>query len=218
MKLSKKAFGLTLVALFASVAALADETKQARSNDYAISYTLTDSGRLYRTMPNGNQCDITTNVSDFKVSQHPKDAAVIYFKKEGNLYYLKNLSWKQASKPCPGAEKAVLMSDVKKYNVISNTNTDLVNTALSYGGRFAAWPNSGSPVSFDGISAYSLNNCYGKKDRSFNTYMVFLLTNGGKIVKVRGNASGYGSIEYKVDDSKYWQSPEQFIRQNNVCN
>ena len=63
---------ITVFSLLASGFAFADTTKNARKNDVADSYILADSGDLFR-MVKGNKCQITNNVSSFKVSQHPND-------------------------------------------------------------------------------------------------------------------------------------------------
>lgn len=220
----KKSLSLFIVlAAFAQIAS-ADQTKKARANDLVDSYTLTNDGRLFRTMSSGAKCDVTTGVEDFKISQHPNDAAMIYYIKDRALYYLKNIKGAERGKSCPSANKQKLISDVKRqdgkfqYHVVSNTNTDLVNTALSSSGKFYAWPNSGSPVTFSGVESYKLNACYGAQGKSFNTYMVFLRKNNGSIAKVKGNANNKGLIEVKTDDSQFYGSVSEFTSRNNVCN
>lgn len=202
------------VALFALVtlvssAAFGATEKNARQGDVASKYVL-DDGRLYRVV-NGNNCDITTGVEDFKVSQHPNDKAMIYFKKAGDLYALLNTAAPSAG-TCPKATKSVLLKGVKKYNVVSSTDTTLVNTALSTSGAFRAGKNSGPAYRQTAISDYALNTCYNQQGKSFSTYVAFLLKDNGEVVRVKGKTPE----DSKVVAGRY-TSLNQFKTDEKVC-
>ncbi len=61
--------------------------REARRNDTADRYMLDDDGTFFRWIK-GIACTITYGVEDFKVSKHPNDAAVVYYKKGGDLYMI----------------------------------------------------------------------------------------------------------------------------------
>lgn len=199
--------------------------KKARSNDLVDRYQLNQDGTLDRVMDNGRRCTVTTNVVDFKISEHPSDAAMIYFvKTDGTLYYLKNADARRDGN-CPAANTAALLSDLKKegskyrYNVVSNTNTTIVNVALTKGwflsaGTFLAWPNTGSPVVREtDITDYSMNECYGADGKSYKTYVAFIMNSLGQVKKIKGE---------KPEDSKWdldhrYDSIQDFKKSNHVC-
>ena len=83
--------------------------KQARSNDIASSYELEHDGDLFRIMKDKKKtrCQITTNVSEIKISQHPKDVGMLYFKKNGNLYILRDQDTERG-KTCPATDKSIM--------------------------------------------------------------------------------------------------------------
>lgn len=129
---------IALLVAFTGISAFAkdDIVKRARNNDVASEYILKANGDLFRIV-SGNKCQVTNGVEDMKISAHPNDTAMMYFIKEGDLYILKNA---ETHGQCPKADKKVLMPNVArsgsnyKYNVVSNTNTRVVNVALdSYG-------------------------------------------------------------------------------------
>lgn len=189
------------------------DCKDARSNDVASNYALDKNGGLYRFV-NGNKCQITSNVADMKISMHPQDKAMMYFSKESNLYVLNNPTGEELRKQCPKAKTSIIMSNVSKYNIVSNTNTVIVNVALSTSGKFVAWENSDIVFKADGIAEYSMNSCFGAKDKKFTTYVAFLRTAiGGIIIKVKGK----NPAASKADDSKYYYDITKFKSENNVC-
>ena len=203
---------LMLATLMLSAATFAQEVKMARESDLATKYTLKANGDLFRTI-RGNECQVTNNVESLKISQHPNDAAVAYFQKDGDLYALHNADY---SYPCPKTSKKMIMSKVDKYTVVSNTKTVIVNMALSKYGNFVAWDNARPVVSSESVDSYVNNTCYGSEGKSFNTYVAFARTYSGKILKIRGGLNGE-SVEVKTDNNYYYDIAS-FKNKNNVCN
>ncbi len=205
------AAALALVLGAASVSQAKEIVKNARENDVATKYVLTDDSTLYRVI-NGKRCDITTDVQSFKVSQHPNDLAMIYFKKGGDLYVLGGRT-PFINNHCPKAETRKLMENVKKYSVTSNTRTTIVNVALSYEGKFVAWDNSKPVFNVVGADDYEMNQNFGAEGKPFSSYVAFVhSTRGGNIMKVKGinvDAS-------KWDSSRYYSSIDQFKRDNGL--
>ena len=172
---------MTAVSLFASQGAYA-KTKQARPNDVADSYVLT-SGNLFR-MVKGNKCQITNNVKDFKVSQHPNDLAMIYFEKGGDLYMLRNAA--DLSGNCPKAEKKVLVKSIKKYSVIPSTKSIIVNITLSNSGLLQAWDNNKVISTQSNVAEYKVNNTFGKAGDVDADTIAFIRDNQQNAYKING--------------------------------
>lgn len=89
--------------------------KEARKNDIADRYMLGKNGTLYRRI-NKATCAITEDVQDFKISIHPKDLAVVYYKKNGHLYMINLDKEYRPSRQCPSAagNTKLLMKDISK--------------------------------------------------------------------------------------------------------
>lgn len=181
---------LVLLVAIASVNAFAgDIVKKARKNDVASEYILKDNGDLFRTV-GGNKCQVTSGVVDMKISAHPNDTAMMYFIKDGNLYILKNA---ENYGQCPKADKKVLMANIAhsgsnyKYNVVSNTNTLVVNVALDSSGKLVGWGNRDTAFTAYNIEDYSMNNNYNAKGKPYSRYVLFALTSGSCILKVDGD-------------------------------
>ncbi|MBS1958437.1 MAG: hypothetical protein JST80_03105 [Bdellovibrionales bacterium] len=188
-----------------------------RSNETVAQYLLTKSGNLYAMMKKGAFCQLTSNVDTFKVSQHANDAAMIYFTKSDDLYVL-NKQDGSTDNDCPKAKKHVIMNDVKEYKMATNTNTTIVNAALTKSGKLVAWDNT-KPVYTDyGVTDFQMNNCYGVKGKSFNSYVLFTTDYAGFITKVKGKKSGnfYDFIADKATKGRY-DSIESFKSKENVC-
>jgi hypothetical protein len=209
--LTKSLFSAALALTLSSApAAFAKDTiKQARDNDIATQYGLTVDNTLYRIV-GGKRCDITTDVQSFKVSQHPKDAAMLYYKKGSDLYVIGRSA---PSRQCPKANSKLLMQDVKKYNVVSNTNTTIVNVALSYSGKFVAWDNSNPVLTVAGADDYEMNQNYGVQGKPFSSYVAFVHSAyGGNIMKVKGQSPEAS----KWDSSRYYGTIEDFKHVNKL--
>lgn len=181
-------------------------------------FVLTHSGDFYAYYADINQnCQITNGVKDFKASQHPNDAAAAYYITYDNtLYYAKPT---RSGRNCPSKNVGRLAYNVKSWPVVSNTNTTIVNIALTQGGQLTAWPNSGSPVYTDsGVEEVSMNDCYGVQGKSFNSYVMFTLDRAGNVTKVKGQDGRYFRDD-KTDNNNYrgFRSISEFKAKNNVC-
>lgn len=189
------------------------EPKKARDNDLVDSYELLDNSKLVRRIGNLS-CDVTSGVTSFKVSQHPNDAAMIYFMKDGDLHYLKNPAGAVRKKgECPKAEKALLLANVKDYTVVPTQKTEIVNMALTHEGRLVAWPNTGRPlVDVNGIKELKMNPCNDQAGFSFKKYVAFAESRDGRILKIEGD---------KPSDSAFtpesFDSIGDFKEKQNVC-
>lgn len=203
-------FSLLFTATFATLPANAeDDVKRARANDIVDEYILEDSSKLVRRIGK-LKCDVTTKVVDFKISMHPKDDAMMYFIKEGDLYELHNTG---AATPgqCPKAEVVLAMKNVAKidgkykYNVVSSTNTKIVNMALDKEGNLKAWDNEKLVLTQNGVADYKMNICNDQPGAAFSRYVAFAEDAYGRILKVDGD---------KPEESKF--SPESYLYSGNA--
>lgn len=229
-----KALNLILLALIAAPA-MADESANCnaraprgqdwkvckntvRSNETVEQYLLTRNGDLYATLKRGGAlCQITAGVDDFKISQHPNDAAVVYFTKNNDLYVL-NKQKVGYDGECPKTSKKVIMENVKEYKVATNTKTTIVNAALSQNGKLVAWDNVKAVYTDYGVSDFEMNNCYGVKGKSFNSFVLFSMDYAGFVTKVKGKSSGdyFEYISDKTTKGRY-SNLSSFKSRENVC-
>lgn len=198
-----------------------DIVKNARKNDVATQYILDSSGNFFRIV-NGNKCQITNRVEDFKVSSHPNDAAMVYFIKNSDLYVLHNA---ERTGQCPKASTKVITSNVAhtynsrsnqntnyRYNVVSNTKTAVVNVALDSYGTLEVWGNNSRLAIAQGIQDYSMYNYYNVKGKPFNSYVLFALRSNKCILKVDGD-----NVNQSKDDcSRKWSSIKEFKDANSL--
>lgn len=203
---------ITSLLALSTVSAFAETVKNARANDVASKYILADSGTFSRVIrASGLKCDITTNVADFKVSGHKNDVAMVYFKRKGDLFILRNISGDKDR--CPKADKKVLVAGIRKYTVVSNASeeTKIVNLTLDNAGNFRAWDNNRAVVNVAGIKDFVNNECFGKQGASFSSYTAFGIKYDGRVVKVKGRSAN------AVVDNVYYTSLSEFKASNNVC-
>ncbi len=169
-------------------------------------YVLMSNGDLFRYLADRNQlkCQITTLVQDFKVSMHKDDAALIYFiRREANIdnLYVLNQDANPAPTGCPKTTSTKIMNNIRivggkfKYTVVSNASativTDIVNMSLSNNNsgsvdQLRAWGNVSSVYSQTGIKDYLMNECWGVKDRTFNNYVAYAITNTNRVWLIPG--------------------------------
>jgi hypothetical protein len=194
-----------------------DVTKQARSNDVASEYLLKDNGDLFRVI-RGRKCQVTTNVVDFKVSQHPNDVAMIYYVRDENTPNLYVLHETDRFGDCPKTSKKLILADLMKksgdykFSVVSNTNTTIVNVALSRRGDFIAWDNTNSVLSAENVEDYTMHQKFGVSGAPFSSYVLFAINHRGQVLKVKGNAPR-GS---KWDTSETFNSLKEFKQKYNI--
>ena len=219
-----RSIAFMLVLAVFSTSAMADKTRNARSGDVASQYTLETDGDFFRTV-NGNKCQITNKVEDFKISMHPSDKAVVYFIREEsnssssyetyNLYVLHNAS---RTGQCPKASKKKIVSDVAyvdgkfKYNVVSNTNTTIVNVALNANGQFTAWDNNQVVLTQNNVEDYTLHNKFGVSGAPFSSYVVFAINDDGYVLKVKGKTPSSS----KWDRGTQYSDLADFKRSNRI--
>ena len=190
------------------------DCKAARPNASVDQYLLTTDGDLYAYINKIDRlCQVTEGVSDFKTSRHPKDAAVIYYARGGDLYVANEVKVKGQ---CPSMTKKMIMANVKKYNVVSTNNTTIVNTALSTSGRFNAWDNTKVVYSDILVEDYLLNTNYKVKGKSFNTFVAFTLGYDHYITKVKGSASDESSYIKSTETNRSYKSIQEFKKSTNL--
>lgn len=209
--IAKSLFAAALVlSIGVTSAAQAKETvKKARANDVATQYILTDDATLYRIVK-GKRCAVTTDVESFKVSEHPNDLAMIYFKKNGDLYVLGRSF---PSRDCPKAPTRLIMENVKKYSVTSNTKTTIVNVALSREGKFVAWDIFSPVLTLTGADDYQMNQNFGAEGKAFSSYVTFVHNErGGSVMKVKG----INPASSKWDSTRYYTSIRDFKESNGL--
>jgi hypothetical protein len=204
MALSQLDLPSFILALVLAVPATANAAspKEARSNDVAASYILEDNGDLFRIMrANGAKCQITNDVTSFKISQHPTDRAMIYLERRGDLMILgKDIAVRGSN--CPKATTKVLMRAVAKYSVVSSVDTTIVSAGLGKNGTFKAWNDRALALWNPNVREYSHNGNFGQPDRPFSSYVIFARGADGDILKVKGkepasskwDAGDYASI------------------------
>jgi hypothetical protein len=217
MKMNLLVLATLVVTSVIASAFAADETKEARKSDVAFkSYTLKKNGDLFRETVAGTDCQVTSNVTDFKISQHPSDAAVAYYLQAGNLVALHTVKTnsdvrKLVKGDCPKKDAKVIMANVEKYTVVSNTDTTIVNMAVTKYGEFTAWENVSPVLTLKNIATYVNNECFGTK-KSFTSYVAFAINTNGFVYKIKGDKPQDSKVTAKT-----YSSLKQFKDAENVC-
>lgn len=193
------------------------DCKEARKNDIADRYMLDANKNLYRRI-NGLDCVVTNNVQDFKISQHPNDVAVIYFKKNGDLYLVNKDREYRPSGQCPSAKgnTKVLMQNVAKYTVTSNINTTIVNSAVDHNGYFVAWDDQKVIYKDNGVEEFTMNSCFGSQGKSFSSYVLFT-RHHREITKVKVSEAGKYIKDNSAAAPESYDSIKAFTAKNKVC-
>ncbi|MCO5144408.1 MAG: hypothetical protein M9962_15120 [Oligoflexia bacterium] len=192
------------------------ECKNARRNDLVAQYALKSNGDFFRIMENGTPCQITNGVDSFKISQHPNDAAMVYFERNNDLYVLHNVG--ANGNNCPKADKKVIMGSVKKYTVTSNTESSIVNVALDTSGRLAAWDNNKVVYEDSMVVDYSMNQCFGASGKSFSSVVFFSIDPHGNVSKIRPSKDAWGVFGKVSDAPDRASSITDWKENNRVCN
>ncbi len=191
--------------------------REARRNDVADRYMLGNDGTLFRRI-NGAVCAVTSGVEDFKISQHPNDVAVVYFKKTNHLFLLNMDRERRPNGQCPSSSGNIrkLMDNVKKYTVTSNQNTTIVNAALDESGNFRAWDNTRVVYSDRGVEEFQMNQCFGTANKSFSSYVLFTRDISDNITKVRVRNGIFARDESQVVRERYGRI-NAFVESQRVC-
>ena len=227
--LASALFLLTLVSIMPS-GAFADGAKKPRYNDTSAQRYILSHGILSREI-NGLNCVISNSVSDFKVSTHPLDSALVYFERinafgRPDLYEFhgnspKELAISARTRNCPSANTEVAMRDMAKYTVVSNpvprnkgellvfSQANIVNMALDYQGNLKAWGTTGNAPVFAlaDILDYRMNLNYGHKGAQYSSYVAFAISKSGYVVKI----DGIHPEKSKLDISRRHQNIDQFL-------
>src|SRR5687767_14132592 len=101
----------SLLALASGVASAKGTTKTARKGDVASKYTLHENGGLFRQIGK-NTCQVSTDVYDFKIAQHPDDPTAVYVIKKGGLFALVPSPVDRGATNCPPARLDSLVPGV----------------------------------------------------------------------------------------------------------
>lgn len=190
--------------------------KEARRNDLANQYMLDDAGNFYRYFSDGKQlCQITNDVKDFKISQHPNDAAVAYYESKNSLWVINNQDTTRNGN-CPKVAKKVIMQNVKEWKVMSNTNTTIVNAAVDESGNFNAWDNIRVVYSQKNVIDFQMNSCFNVSGKSFSSYALFTLDSYGDVNKIKVNGTYYVSDASKIQRGN-WRSLTDWKNDQHVC-
>ena len=192
------------------------ECLNARANTAVDQYMLDNAGDLYSYIGRINRiCQVTSRVKNMKVSMHPNDAAVLYFEKDGNLFDANEV--RIASQQCPQMKTKELMAGVEKYSVVGNSNTTVVNMALSKSGEFIAWDNNQAIYKDIGVKDYLVNSSnYGVPRAPFTTFVAFTLGYDSKITKIKGHAAQGGMLVKSSDDPGYYVSIQEFKAKHGI--
>lgn len=192
-----------------------DVVKNARSGDVASQYVLRANGGLYRQVGK-NLCQVTSDVDDFKVAQHPDDPTAIYVVKQGALFAL-TVAQGDREAECPKAQLDSLVSTLDRtggkwaYRVVDRKDTPLSLVAQDTSGRVTAWDQRGVAVYVEGAVAFKINECFGSK-KSFSSYVAFVLDGDGRVSKLGGK----DPRKSKADPARY-RSMDAFLAKNRVC-
>ncbi len=187
------------------------ERKVNRVSTDVKAYRLCD-GTLSQKFGANTWCTVTTRVQSFKVSGHPNDAAIAYYKRDGDLFVAHKQKWNGYS--CPSTSKNEILPNVTKYTVVSSTKMEnlVVNMALSSNGNFRAWDNTRVVISLSGIKKYVNNECFGVEGASYSTYVAFAITYAGKVYKVKGKSSSSVLTDESYADLTAFKNKEKVCK------
>jgi hypothetical protein len=170
-------------------------------------------GGLWRVTEEGKQpCQMTANVSEIKMAQHPRDVAMVYYVQNGDLKYGRD------SSRCNSANRITLVRDVKEYNTVGSVHSTIVNVSLSESGEFTAWGVDRPLYRKSSIRDYSMNKNYPQKGKPFSSNVVFLESTRTNVVKVKGGRVKENGSREAVSDSidPQHRSLVNFLRANNL--
>ncbi len=183
--------------------------KTARHGDVASRYLLREDGHLFREIV-GTPCEVTTEVSDFKIADNPSDPTAVYLVRKGALYALATPTPDQAGS-CPKAELTQLVPAIDSYAVVNRKDTPISLVARDVAGTVTAWDAAGPAVSVEGTTEMRLNPCFGTK-KSFGSYVAFAIDGHGVVSKIGGKDPRHSKA-----DPKRYPSLDAFVAKNKVC-
>ena len=200
---------VAVVLMVPALAGAAKVTRKARPGDAASEYTLTERGDLFRQVGK-LRCQITSGVTEFKVAQHPADAAAIYFVKNGDLKIL--LPPVGAPGHCPKAETVTVASRIARFTLIGDARSPAFVMTLDADGQFQAVGADGAVASVPAARDFAMNACHGQPDKKFSSYSAFVLDRDGLVTRLKGREAAE-----KTDFSRAYASLDDFRTSNQVC-
>ena len=183
--------------------------KTARRGDLASRYLLREDGHLFREIA-GTPCEITTDVSEFKIAENPSDPTAVYLVKKGALYALTTPTPDQAA-GCPKAPLTQLVPALDSYVVVNRKDTPISLVARDAAGQVTAWDAKGPAMWVEGTTEMRLNDCFGTK-KSFGSYVAFAIDANGVVSKIGGKDPRHSKA-----DPKHYRSLDAFLANNRVC-
>ena len=193
-----------------------DVVKQARKGDVASQYVLRPNGALYRQI-GAQLCQVTSDVDDFKIAQHPNDPTAVYLVRKGALEALTVQGDADRAAACPKAQLQTLIPALDRaggawvYKVVDRKDTPLSLVAQDTNGRVTAWDDRGVAVSVEGAVEVEMNPCFGTK-KAFGSFVAFVRDRAGLVSKIGGK----DPRKSKADPARYG-SLDAFKAKNNVC-
>lgn len=209
---------LALTTSFATAKNTADGivSKTARKGDVASTYTLRPDGSLFRQIGK-HTCQVSTEVYDFKVAQHPDDATAVYVVKKGGLFALVPSPADRAARSCPSAKLDPLVSGVERvrdqwmYKVVDRKDTPISLVAQDTDGKVTAWDAKGVAVTVTGAKDMKMNSCFGST-KSFSSFVAFVIDKDGKVAKIGGK-----DPRTSKHDPQRYENLDAFMAVNKVC-
>lgn len=185
------------------------QVKTARHGDLASRYLLREDGHLFREI-GGTPCEVTTEVSGFKIADNPSDPTAVYLVRKGALYALATPKPDQTN-ACPKAELTQLVAAIDSYTVVNRKDTPISLVARDAAGKVTAWDAKGPAVWVEGTTEMRLNTCFGTK-KSFGSYVAFAIDASGVVSKIGGKDPRHSKADPKV-----YSSLDAFLAKNKVC-
>jgi hypothetical protein len=186
--------------------------KPARAGDRATEYELRADGGLYRKI-SGHTCQVASDVEDFEIAAHPRDAAVAYFVRGGGLYGL------PPARPwaaCPRAVAALVIPRLGElgFRLVSSAKSRVLGFAVDDAATLHILAGPGADaVVIPEVADLALNPCFGQKRKAFASYVAFALGKSGYVVKIDGSDPSAS----KPDGTRPYRSLREFTRLNRVC-
>jgi len=212
--------------------------KEVKKDRFGNVFRLDTEGNLYRFFGDTLKCQVTNKVVDIKMNMHVADEAVAYLvRAEGTatatnnvLYAVMDSSPAFGTNQCPKSERIKsleglatpvgdnfkIVSNLKDWELGTTVSMMAINTTgdlVGWRGRNAVFVNNPT-VKFEDIT---MNTCYGTKDKSFSSYVSFLLektnTQAKRVLKVKGR----NTVAESKWDTRTFKSIAEFKTYYKVC-
>ena len=205
-----------------------------KKDRFGNTYRLEANGDLFRNFGNTLKCQVTNKVLSYKMSYHSADEAVAYYVRDegaanGVLYALMDAPT-YGSSQCPKSTKIKVLSKLSgnvddSYKIVSNLKdlelgTTAVMIAVNSVGELVGWRGRAALFyNAKGIyySDLTMNTCYGSKDKSFSSYVAFVLEKGPgryhRLLKIKGR----NTVAESKFDTLTWETVKDFKDYRSVC-